>query len=101
PTPRSSALGRVVALVKCPRVEGATSYRLVGTGGYDFAYFGDSINFTMSPFTDEPQWGLVEPENEFWVGLSGWDGPEGGIGGAVAWMNARFSGFSFYVEITR
>jgi hypothetical protein len=93
--------GKVIALVKAPRVQGATGYRLVGTGGYDYAYFGGSINFAISPFNNEPQWGLIEPSGEVWVGLSGWDGPESGIPGAIGWMDSRFSGFSFYVEVTR
>lgn len=77
------------------------SYRLVGVGGNDFAYFGSRIEISggrrVLDFFGAP-YDLGEGTLGFGLSAGSSANPANDYFG---WFDARFSGFSFYVVVTR
>ncbi|MBX3096040.1 MAG: hypothetical protein KF812_04195 [Fimbriimonadaceae bacterium] len=87
-----------IATVVLPKVEGAKSYRMLATGGYDPDYWRAKIE-SRSPFRHD--WHSIQPTNEEWVPLSGGWGPASGAAETFAWMEGRFgSGWKWMFEVT-
>lgn len=87
-----------VAWVYFPKIEGAISYRIVGQGMHDNAYYGTS--WSMAVEGPPPAGGSVEDTgSEYRVGLSSSSSAASG-GDAIAWMDSRFSGMRVIAKVT-
>lgn len=92
----------VVARVFIPKVQGAISYRIVGQGMHDGAYYGTGWSWN---FSGDPPTGSIPIEDEggaYSFGLSSAGGSiaSGGLAGAYGWMESRFSGMRVIVTAT-
>lgn len=93
-----NGLGGCYAIVSFARPAGFTSFRLVGVGGYDYAYWGESI--VLGGGEQIPASSAID----LGAGNLGWGLSAGGSANPaeyIPWMDSRFGGFSFYVEASR
>jgi len=93
----------VEADVRFKKQEGATHYEIIGTGGWDYAYYGYRINISGVPSYFQSgktsYSGVDVPAGELWQGLSGVSG-HGDPAISVAGMDARFKAFRWKVKVT-
>lgn len=87
------------AIVTFTKPPGFTSFRLVGEGGYDFAYYADHIDLGAPPAQALGDGAINLTGSTFGWGLS--SGSSRNPAEFVPWMDARFGGFSFYVVATK
>ncbi|MDX2199149.1 MAG: hypothetical protein SF069_09280 [Phycisphaerae bacterium] len=92
----------VVARVFIPKVQGAISYRIVGQGMHDSAYYGTGWSWS---FAGDPPTGSIPIMEEgggysFGLSLAGGSIASGGLAGAYGWMDSRFSGMRVIVTAT-
>ncbi len=89
----------VTAFVYIPRVQGATSYSVVGQGMHDSAYYGTGWSWY---FSGNPPTGGIPIEDvgggyRFGLSLASGSLASGGLAGAYGWMDSRFSGMRVIV----
>ena len=92
----------VVARVFIPKVQGAISYRIVGQGMHDSAFYGNGWSWS---FSGDPPTGsipITEEGGGYSFGLSSASGSyaSGGLAGAFGWMESRFAGMRVIVTAT-
>lgn len=92
----------VVARVYIPKVEGATSYSIVGQGMHDSAYYGTHWSWSFSGNPPTGSIPIIEMGGGYSFGLSLASGSlaSGGLAGAYGWMDSRFSGMRVIVTAT-
>jgi hypothetical protein len=85
-------------VVSFAKPAGFTSFTLIGEGGYDVAYYADKIRLGGTPLQ------LIDGTLDLGSGTLGWalsSGSSSTPGDFIPWMDARFGGFSFYVQASR
>lgn len=92
----------VVARVYIPKVQGAISYRIVGQGMHDSAYYGTGYSWSFSGNPPTGSIPIVEVGGGYSFGLSSASGSiaSGGLAGAFGWMESRFAGMRVIVTAT-
>lgn len=88
-------VSNVYAVVSFQKPAWASRFRLVGVGGNDYAYWGESINISGG-FSQNIDGVIDLGSGTLGIALSLASGEP--VSGGVGWMNGRFGGFSFYVE---
>ncbi len=84
----------VVAWLYFPKIQGAISYQIVAQGMHDDAFYGTGWTWNLTVAADGSITDIHDAGGSYRIGMSGASGSiaSGGLGGAYAWMESRFSG---------
>jgi hypothetical protein len=85
-------------VVSFAKPAGFNSFRLIGEGGYDPAYYAEKISLGGTPLQ------LIDGVLDLGAGTLGWglsSGSRSNSAEFIPWLDARFGGFSFYVQASR